>query len=44
MRSILVLLQLLTGLFEAADTDGSGTFDPWGKPTPNALGMWDPNG
>ena len=44
MRSIIILLQLLTGLFEAADTDGSGMWDPWRKPTPQSGGTWDPNG
>jgi hypothetical protein len=44
MRSFLLLLQLLTGLFEADETGGGGMWDPWGKPIPQGSGTWDPLG
>jgi hypothetical protein len=44
MRSVLLFVRLLTGLFEADDSDSGGTWDPWGGSRPHAGGMWDPLG
>jgi len=42
MRAILFFLRAL--VFEAAQGDATGVWDPNGDPRPSASGVWDPLG